>query len=78
MKHPEFELYDMKADPWEINNLAGKPEYAEKVKRMHKELKAEMAKLDDSFTPEIVLSEKKRESAEGNTAKTSKTKKNKK
>lgn len=26
---PEFELYDMRADPWESKNLAYLPEYAE-------------------------------------------------
>lgn len=31
-KHPEFiELYDLKNDPWEEHNLAGKPKYKNKI-----------------------------------------------
>jgi uncharacterized sulfatase len=29
VKRPEWELYDLKADPWEMTNVAGKPENAE-------------------------------------------------
>lgn len=31
---PEEELYDLKADPWEISNLAGRPEMQDTLKRM--------------------------------------------
>lgn len=50
VKHPEFELYDIKNDPWELNNLAGKPEYAPGVREMHAQLQAEMKKLKDTFS----------------------------
>ena len=50
VKHPEFELYNIKNDPWEVNNLAGNPEYAQKVAAMHAQLKADMEALNDSFS----------------------------
>jgi N-sulfoglucosamine sulfohydrolase len=31
---PEFELYDLKADPWELVELSAKPEHAETLKRL--------------------------------------------
>ena len=31
---PEEELYDLGADRWEVNNLAGKPEYKKKLREM--------------------------------------------
>lgn len=31
---PEFELYDLKNDPWELENLAEAPDHAETLKRM--------------------------------------------
>ena len=50
MKHPEFELYNIQKDPWELDNLAGKSEYARKVEEMHARLRADMEKLNDSFS----------------------------
>ena len=35
---PVDELYDLQADPWEINNLAGKPQYTERLERMRRKL----------------------------------------
>lgn len=49
VKHPEFELYNIKNDPWELENLADNPEYAPKVQEMRAQLKAEMDALNDSF-----------------------------
>jgi uncharacterized sulfatase len=50
LKHPEFELYNVKEDPWELNNLAGNPEHSQKLAAMHAQLKADMKQLNDSFT----------------------------
>ena len=50
IKHPEFELYNVKNDPWELNNLASSPEYSGTLKQMHAQLKADMAKLNDEFS----------------------------
>ena len=47
---PEFELYDLKNDPWEMNNLATNPEYAQVVKQMHEKLKADMKEMNDEFS----------------------------
>lgn len=44
---PEFELYDMEADPAELNNLAALPEHAERVKVLHARLQAWMASQGD-------------------------------
>ena len=49
VKHPEFELYNIKKDPWELDNLANNPEYFQKVEEMHAQLKADMERLNDSF-----------------------------
>lgn len=50
VKHPEFELYDLQNDPWELNNLAANPEYAQVVGEMHAQLEAEMTRLGDVFS----------------------------
>jgi len=49
VRHPEFELYNIVNDPWELDNLANNPGYIQKVEEMHAQLKADMEKLDDSF-----------------------------
>ncbi|MDF7808356.1 sulfatase [Pontiellaceae bacterium B12219] len=33
-RHPEFQLFDLQNDPWELNNLAENPEYAGQLQRM--------------------------------------------
>ena len=50
VKHPEFELYNIKGDPWELNNLAGNPEYAQVLGEMHAQLQSEMGTLKDVFS----------------------------
>ncbi len=44
---PEFELYDITADPFEMNNLAGGEQYAALQDVLLKELKAWMAQQND-------------------------------
>ena len=45
---PEYELYDIVSDPYEMNNLFGKLEYADKVRELKKELKKWMIEQNDS------------------------------
>ena len=47
----EFEFYDLKTDPQELNNGYGKPENAEKIKELKAELKALRKKYDVPNTP---------------------------
>jgi N-sulfoglucosamine sulfohydrolase len=46
---PEFELYDLKSDPVEFNNLAGKPEYGAIQKRLTKALLEYRKQTGDPF-----------------------------
>ena len=39
IQRPEFELYDMKTDPWETRNLSGDPAYTEVLEKMKARLK---------------------------------------
>ena len=50
IKHPEFELYNINEDPWELNNLAQKPGYTDKISEMHAQLQTEMERLKDAFS----------------------------
>ncbi|MGB0144426.1 MAG: sulfatase family protein [Akkermansiaceae bacterium] len=65
VKHPEFELYHHKSDPWELKNLAGNPQYAAKVAEMHIQLKTEMEKLNDSFSQEDPKAKKREKKEKG-------------
>ncbi|TFV93551.1 sulfatase [Algoriphagus kandeliae] len=44
---PEEELYDTQSDPWEFNNLAGNPKYAEKLAELRKAHEDWIAKFGD-------------------------------
>ena len=46
---PEFELYDLKSDPVEFNNLAGKPDYGAIQKRLAKALLEYRKQTGDPF-----------------------------
>lgn len=45
---PEVEFYDLKKDPWEMNNLAGKKKYAKKIAQMRSELEKWMEQQGDT------------------------------
>ena len=44
---PEFELYDVKADPLEMQNLANEPQHSKTLKRLHTRLKEWMTAQGD-------------------------------
>lgn len=51
---PEFELYDLKNDPYEMHNLAANPEYALIVRRLDREMKRWMDANHDIGDPRSV------------------------
>ena len=52
-KHPEFQLFDLDADPWEMNNLANNPEYTPQLQKLKAEISAWMKQQgDDGKEPE--------------------------
>lgn len=56
-KKPAEELYNVIKDPWEVNNLARNPEYAETLKRMRAENERWMLEIRDTgLMPEGELS----------------------
>lgn len=60
MWHPKpvEELYDLQADPQELNNLANSPEYAETLVKMRTLLKDQILKTRDAgflFEPEMMM-----------------------
>ncbi|HVJ47329.1 MAG TPA: sulfatase [Luteolibacter sp.] len=49
LNRPRFELYDTEADPWEFNNLAGKPEHRETLESLKLSLKQFQDKTNDPW-----------------------------
>jgi uncharacterized sulfatase len=47
IKRPEIEFYDTEKDPYELNDLAKNPEYAETIKHLKKQLESWMAQQGD-------------------------------
>jgi len=45
--HPEVEFYDLQADPYELNNLASDPDYAESLRAHRQRLEEWMTKTGD-------------------------------
>lgn len=45
---PETEFYDLEQDPWELNNIADKPEYRERIALMRAELEKWMKEQGDT------------------------------
>ncbi|UCC99687.1 MAG: DUF4976 domain-containing protein, partial [Phycisphaerales bacterium] len=45
--HPAEELYDLQADPYELDNIAAKPEVASVLKKMRRQLKDWMVSQND-------------------------------
>lgn len=45
---PSEELYDVKKDPWEINNLVDNPEYQNHLNRLRKALEQWMQQIEDT------------------------------
>lgn len=52
---PEFELYDLRNDPWEFYNLAEDPRYAEQLIRLKKRLAQWQEETNDPFRHRYIL-----------------------
>ncbi len=50
-REPQTQLFDIVKDPWEQNNLAGNPEYADKVTELRRELLRLRDEWDDQKHP---------------------------
>jgi N-sulfoglucosamine sulfohydrolase len=57
LHRPEFELYDIKKDPGELNNLAGDPKYA----KVLEELKEKIKKFQEETKDPWVINWKRKE-----------------
>jgi N-sulfoglucosamine sulfohydrolase len=47
LQRPEFELYDLKTDPWELTNIALDPKHRETISRLRQQLEAWMRDQGD-------------------------------
>ncbi|MBW3599239.1 MAG: DUF4976 domain-containing protein [Planctomycetes bacterium] len=52
---PEYELYDLKNDPVEFHNLAGRPEHREVQQRLAQALIEYRKQTDDPFLDAVFL-----------------------
>jgi len=52
---PRFELYDLRADPYEFRNLADEPEHATTLKELRRQLTAWRARTDDPLLKDANL-----------------------
>jgi len=52
---PEFELYDLQNDPWEFQNLADEPRYAEQLIRLKKRLAQWQQETNDPLRHKHIL-----------------------
>jgi hypothetical protein len=78
-RRPEEELYDLQEDPYEINNLAGRPEQQERLKAMRAILDKWIKDTDDKGQyPEKPEGLPKKAAAEGEGETTTKKAKKKK
>jgi hypothetical protein len=48
INQPTEELFDLKSDPWEVNNLAADPTYADRLNSMRESLKHKMVETRDT------------------------------
>ena len=59
-QRPELEFYDLQNDPYEMENLAGNPEWAAKIGSMHVQLKDWMKQQgDEGAATEAAANERK-------------------
>ncbi len=49
LHRPKFELYDLQMDLWEVDNLAAKPEHADRVKAMSQRLLKRLEETEDPW-----------------------------
>jgi len=52
---PEFELYDLRNDPWEFHNLAGDPRYHKQLIHLKKQLAEWQQRTNDPLRHEHIL-----------------------
>jgi len=56
-KRPAEELYDLRSDPHQLTNVAGRPEYADTQSDLSRRLLAELTQLGDPRLADVVLFE---------------------
>lgn len=49
LNRPKFELYDLAADPWELNNLANAPQHADRLQAMTSRLLKRLEQTEDPW-----------------------------